>query len=162
VAAGIDQAETLQDAGCRALEEIGIHLGWTAGALWLPEAGGHLRCAHVWTADGFTCLEFERATRTARLERGCGLAGRAWASGEPVWVEDVLHETDEPRIVPAMRAGLHGAVAIPLVAGHQVRGVLELFCRGPRREDEDLLMRMGDLGRRLARHGAEPEGPQPR
>jgi hypothetical protein len=75
-----------------------------------------------------------------------------------VWVDDILHEPDEPRIVPALRAGLHGAVAIPIAASQEVRGVLELFCTGPRREDEDLLLRLGDLGRRLARHGAEPEG----
>jgi PAS domain S-box-containing protein len=162
VVAGLDHAETLQDAGCHALEAIGSHLGWTAGALWLLDAAGHLRCADVWTAEGFTCPEFERATRTARLDRGCGPAGRALATGEPVWVEDVLHEPDEPRIVPALRAGLHGAVAIPIAGGQEVRGVLELFCRGPRRVDEDLLLRMGDLGRRLARHGAETEGGQPR
>ena len=155
IAAGLEQAATLQDAGCHALEAIGSNLGWTAGTLWLRDGAGQLRCADVWTAEGFTCPEFDRATRSARLDRGCGVAGRAWASGEAVWVEDVLHEPDEPRIVPALRAGLHGAVAIPIVRGHEVRGVLELFSLGPRREDEDLLLRLGDLGRRLARHGPE-------
>jgi PAS domain S-box-containing protein len=159
---GLEEAETLQEAGCRALEAMGSHLGWSAGTLWLRDGAGQLRCADVWTADGFSCPEFEQASRSARLDRGCGLAGRAWASGEPVWVDDILHEPDEPRIVPALRAGLHGAVAIPITASQEVRGVLELFCTGPRREDEDLLLRLGDLGRRLARHGAEPEGPYPR
>jgi PAS domain S-box-containing protein len=162
VAEGLERAETLQEAGCRALEAIGTHLDWSAGTLWLRDGAGQLRCADVWTAEGFSCPEFDRATRSARLDRGCGLAGRAWASGEPVWVEDVLHEPDEPRIVPALRAGLHGAVAIPIATAQEVRGVLELFCTGPRREDEDLLLRLGDLGRRLARHGAEREGPEDR
>jgi hypothetical protein len=74
----------------------------------------------------------------------------------------VLHEPDEPRIVPALRAGLHGAVAIPIATAQEVRGVLELFCAGPRREDEDLALRLGDLGRRLGRHGAKrPEAARP-
>jgi PAS domain S-box-containing protein len=158
VAEGLRAAGTLQEAGCRALEAIGSHLGWSAGTLWLRDGSDHLRCADVWRAEGFACPEFDRATRSARLDRGCGLAGRAWATGEPVWVEDVLRETDEPRIVPALRAGLHGAVAIPIVAGHEVRGVLELFCSGPRREDEDLLLRLGDLGRRLGRHESADAG----
>jgi PAS domain S-box-containing protein len=162
VVAAVNEARTLQDAGCRALEAIGSNLGWTAGTMWLPDGAGQLRCADVWTADGFSFPEFDQATRSARLDRGCGLAGRAWANGEALWVEDVLREPDEPRIVPALRAGLHGAVAIPLVRGSDVRGVLELFCTGPRREDEDLLLRLGDLGRRLARHeAAGPEEPQP-
>jgi PAS domain S-box-containing protein len=154
---GMEEAETLQEAGCRALEAIGAHLDWCAGALWLRAGSGQLRCAEVWRADGFVAPEFDRATRAARLEPGCGLPGRAWATGEPVWVEDVLHEPDEPRIVPALRAGLHGAVAIPIATSREVRGVLELFCRGPRREDEDLLLRLGDLGRRLGRHGSDAD-----
>jgi PAS domain S-box-containing protein len=163
VAAAVEQAGTLQDAGCRALNAIGSTMGWSAGSLWLLDGAGQLRCADVWTAQGFSCPEFDRATRSARIDRGCGLPGRAWASGEALWVEDILHEPDEPRIVPALRAGLHGAIVIPIVSGPEVRGVLELFSTGPRREDEDLLLRLGDLGRRLARHGAAgPEGRQPR
>src|SRR5215472_3459147 len=127
VAAAVNEAGTLQEAGCRALEAIGSNLAWNAGTLWLLDGAGQLRCADVWTAEGFSCPEFDRATRSARLDRGCGPAGRAWASGEALWVEDVLHEPDEPRIVPALRAGLHGLVAIPLVQGTEVRGVLELF-----------------------------------
>jgi PAS domain S-box-containing protein len=162
VAAAVSEARTLQEAGCHALEAIGSNLGWSAGTLWLLDGAGQLRCADVWTAEGFSCPEFDRATRSARLDRGRGVAGRAWASGEALWVEDVLHLPDEPRIVPALRAGLHGAVAIPLVRGPEVRGVLELFSTGPRREEEDLLLRLGDLGRRLARYGLTgPEGPQP-
>jgi PAS domain S-box-containing protein len=158
VTEGLDESETLQEAGCRAIEAIGSHLGWSVGALWLRDGAGQLRCAHVWTAAGFACPEFDQATRSARLDRGCGLAGRAWASGEPVWVDDVLHEPDEPRILPALRAGLHGAVAVPIARGQEVRGVLELLCVGPRREDEDLLVRLGELGRRLARHGSTTDG----
>lgn len=166
VAAAVDEAGTLQEAGRRALAALGSNLGWSAGTLWLPDGAGQLRCADVWTAEDFSCPEFDRATRSARLDRGSGLAGRVWESGEALWVEDVLHEPDEPRILPALRAGLHGVVAIPLVRGPEVRGVLELFGIGPRRQDEDLLLRLGDLGRRLARHeaaeAAEPEGGQPR
>jgi len=158
----IEETETLQEAGCRALAAIGSHLGWSVGALWLRDGAGHLRCADVWRDEGVACPDFERATRSTRLDPGCGLAGRAWTSGELVWVEDVLHEPDEPRIVPALRAGLHGAVAIPIATAQEVRGVLELFCAGPRREDEDLALRLGDLGRRLGRHGAKrPEAARP-
>ena len=152
----LGSARTLQQAGCHALEAVGRHLGWSAGSLWLQDGAGQLRCAHTWRADGFACPELERASRGARLGPGAGLPGRAWASGEPVWVEDVLHEADEPRIVPALRAGLHGAVAIPITRGAEVSGVLELFSAGPRRADDDLLLRLADIGRQVgARAGAD-------
>jgi PAS domain S-box-containing protein len=156
IAGSLPATATLQDAGCRALAAIGVSLDWSAGVLWLRDGAGLLRCADVWKADGFDCPEFERANRTARLARGAGLPGRAWACGEAVWVEDVLHEPDDPRILPALRAGLHGAVAIPIAAGEEVRGVLELYATGPRREDEDLLLHLGDLGRRVGRHAPDP------
>jgi PAS domain S-box-containing protein len=156
---GLELAGALEDAGLRALEAIGRHLDWSAGALWLVD-GGILRCAHVWKAEGVECAEFERATRAASLARGAGLPGRAWESAEALWVEDVLHEPEEARIVPALRAGLHCAVAIPIVAGLEVRGVLELLAAGPRCEDEDLLLRLGDIGRRVGRRAGAAEPAQ--
>jgi PAS domain S-box-containing protein len=153
---GLERAGTLEEAGLRALEAIGRHLDWSAGVLWLVDGSpAMLRCAHVWKAEGVDCAEFERATRAARLARGAGLPGRAWESAEALWVEDVLHEPEEARIVPALRAGLHSAVAVPIVARQEVLGVLELLAAGPRCEDEDLLLRLGDIGRRVGR-GAGP------
>ncbi|HEY4027621.1 MAG TPA: protein kinase [Candidatus Dormibacteraeota bacterium] len=158
LAEGLQAAGTLKDAGLRALEAIGQHLGWSVGVLWLVDGSPDtLHCAHVWKHEGVECPEFERATHAAHLERGVGLPGRAWESAEVLWVEDVLHESEEARIVPALRAGLHGAVAIPIVRGAQVRGVLELLAEGSRSEDEDLLLRLADIGRRVGRHAGAAE-----
>ncbi|HSR22773.1 MAG TPA: PAS domain S-box protein, partial [Candidatus Eisenbacteria bacterium] len=145
-------SSTLEEAGGLALVVIGDHLAWSVGALWLPDGEqARLRCAGVWKADGVVCQEFESLTRDVRLASGQALPGRAWAAGEAMWSEDVLDEADEPRIVPALRAGLHASVAIPIVAGEDVRGVLELFAAGARKEDEELLLRLGDMGRLVGR-----------
>lgn len=145
-------ASTLEEAGGLALVVIGDHLAWSVGALWLPDGEqARLRCAGVWKADGVVCPEFESLTREVRLASGQALPGRAWAAGEAMWSVDVLHEADEPRIVPALRAGLHASVAIPIVTGEEVRGVLELFAPGARKEDEELLLRLGDIGRLVGR-----------
>jgi PAS domain S-box-containing protein len=153
VAEGLRGARTLEEAGRRAVEAVGGHLAWSVGVLWLADGGaGALRCVYVWKAAGVQCGEFERATLAARPGRGEGLPGRVWETGDAVWVEDVLHEPPEPRTVPALRAGLHGAVAVPITSGERVRGVLELFAAGARHEDEDLLLRLCDIGRRVGRH----------
>ena len=77
------------------------------------------------------------------------MVGRVWTSGDAAWIEDVLNETDEPRIVPALRSGLRTAVEVPIMAGGRVYGVLEYFGTGIRREDEHMLLRLYDLGRKL-------------
>ena len=141
----------LVEAGYRILEALGANLGWSVGVLWLPDEGGErLRCAHLWH-DGTGRPDFERATAETALHRGEGLAGRAWESGEAVWVEDVLHEAGEPRALAAVRGGLRGALAVPIQGGGEVRGVLEFFAPLPRPEEEDLLLRLYDVARRIGR-----------
>ena len=142
----------LADAGPGILEALCTNLDWALGVLWLPdEDGQHLRCAHFWGGGSERHADLERATREAVVDRGCGLAGRAWESGEAIWVEDVLHEPNEPRALAAVRGGFHGAVAVPLHAGGDVRAVLELFATGTRPEEEDLLLRLYDIARRIGR-----------
>jgi PAS domain S-box-containing protein len=141
----------LAEAGYRILESLGANLGWSVGVLWMPdESGERLRCAHLWH-EGASRPDFERATGETALVRGQGLAGRAWESGEAIWVEDVLHEAGEPRALEAVRGGLRGAIAVPVHSGGEVRAVLEFFAPRPRPEEEELLLRLYDVARRIGR-----------
>ena len=66
-----------------------------------------------------------------RLKRGQGLAGRVWASGEPLVIDD--YDTWPGRI-PGSPLGLHHGVAgIPLKSDDQVLGVMILRYREPGR-----------------------------
>ena len=55
------------------------------------------------------------------------------------------------RALPALRAGLHCAVVFPVLESGEVSGVVELLAADVRQEDDDLLMRFFDIGRRLGR-----------
>jgi signal transduction histidine kinase/DNA-binding response OmpR family regulator/HPt (histidine-containing phosphotransfer) domain-containing protein len=58
----------------------------------------------------------------ATLARGAGLAGRVWATGEPILVDD--YDTWEGRS-PAVEAGVLGAVmGVPMKSGSRVIGVI--------------------------------------
>jgi PAS domain S-box-containing protein len=80
-----------------------------------------------------------------RIRRGEGLAGRVWASGEPLAVDD-YHAWSGRR--PEF-GFIHGAVAIPLRSGEDIVGVIGLVhveegpTFGP--EEIDLLSRFGRL-----------------
>src|SRR3712207_7507816 len=85
------EAATLDTAAPGLLEAIGTGLGWSWGAMWcLDPAADTLVCRATWHAPGISAPEFESASRRLRLPLGFGLPGRVWATGEPVWLADVL------------------------------------------------------------------------
>jgi GAF domain-containing protein len=121
------------------------------GALWEVEDRDTLRCVEVWSAPGTNSREFLEATRHTRFRKGQGLPGRAWATGDAVLLGDLLHESEEPRALAAMRGGLRSALALSVQAEWSAEAVLEFYSRDLRRQDEELLLRLTDLGRRIGR-----------
>jgi PAS domain S-box-containing protein len=151
VAIALEASSKLEEGGPGIVEAIGTKLGWKVGALWLVETPAEvLRCKHFWKADAFQCPEFERATMEAAFTSGTDLPGRVWASADPLWVTDVLSE-ELPRTLAALRGGLHCAVAVPVLQAGEVSGVLEFLSSEVQAEDEELLARLSDIGRRFGR-----------
>jgi PAS domain S-box-containing protein len=155
VARAIEEAGTLQAAASRVLESIGGQMGWSAGVLWLIDSGGQaLQFQRFWHAEGIDSDRFEEAVRAAGFKRGEGVPGKAWASGEPVWFEDLMSGEDSPRVIAALRASLRTAVALPIQQAGVVFGVVELFASAARREDPFVLNSLYDLGRKIASRSA--------
>ena len=144
-------AKTGLDAALpRVFQAVGTSMDWSTGAYWRPEAD-RLVCRLFWKAEGFECPDFEQATLDAKFWPGVGLAGRVWVTGEPIWVPDVLDEPTMTRALLALRAGLHCAIVFPVLRSGEVAGAVELLAREIRKQDDELLMRFFDVGRRLGR-----------
>ena len=91
-------ATTIDEAAPRILEAICDALGWEHGALWtIDHEAGALRCAEIWNSPLVQFPEFDAASRRVTFTRGNGLPGRVWASGEPAWIPDVVHDSNFPR-----------------------------------------------------------------
>ena len=150
VAEALEASSKLDDGGPRILDAIGATLGWKVGALWQADSSGGLRARHFWKAPEFQCREFEQITMKAAFSRDMDIPGRVLASGDTVWVPDVLDE-ELPRTLAAVRAGLHCAVAVPILQAGEVTGVLEYFSNEVQQEDPELLSRLYDIGRRIGR-----------
>lgn len=98
-----------------------------------------IRVTEVWVpsaADGTLVLkegiygklaEFERVARETRFGYGEGLPGKAWASGKPIVLKDLVGSYFK-RGAAAEAAGLTCAVAIPVFQGDRLTAVLVLFC----------------------------------
>ena len=133
--------------------------GWESGRYFhLDAAAGLMRLRESWTAD--TGLRrHEEASRKLAFSPGEGLVGKAWASGEPLWVADV---SKDPRVVNralARAAGLLGVLVYPVAFEGEIAGVLSLSSRKPREPDARLLRAMqvisSQLGQFLKRKEAE-------
>lgn len=140
----------LEEAVPRLLEAIGAGLGWELGSLWMVDRGaGLLRCEEAWHAPAVPAAGFEAASRATSLPRGRGLPGRVWESGEPLWIPDVLEETNFPRFESAAREGLHGAFVFPIRNEGRILGVIEFFSRRVLPPDADLLQTVATMGNQI-------------
>jgi PAS domain S-box-containing protein len=157
----LSEAPDVREGTSGVLRAVCENLGWDVGFFWtVNEGGDRLVCRASWHRPGEAVDEFETASCGRTFERGEGLPGRVWASGEPAWVLDVLHDANFPRLAFAAQYGLHSAFACPVV-GDQTLGVIEFFTKRIREADADLVETMGtvagSVGQFIERKAAEDE-----
>src|SRR5204863_5319860 len=113
------------------------------------ETAGVLRLVTLWHDPTTRLGEFVELCREMEFRPGVGLPGRVWQSGEPAWIPDVVKDSNFPRAQAASRAGLHSAVAFPVLMGEEILGVLEFFSPKIREPDEDLLTMVRAIGSQI-------------
>lgn len=149
-----DAGKPLADTLTEALEFLGEADEWDCAVAWLPE-GDALVAGAFWSRESIDAAKFRERIGTLRFTRGHGIPGRAWASDEVLWISDLLDESSALRVEAAARAGLHGAVAMPLRDGARFVGVLELLTRAVRPMSEQrkraLVRASSALGRLIER-----------
>jgi signal transduction histidine kinase/integral membrane sensor domain MASE1/CheY-like chemotaxis protein len=142
----LSQEQDLKTAGGRILQTVSERLEWDVGILWrADDKTDTLEYVQSSQASGITD-GFVSDSRAQRFQRGVGLPGRVWATGQPAWIYDVVVDPNFPRAPAAKRQGLHGAFAFPISPGAKVLGVMEFFSREPRRPDPSLLTLMTAAG----------------
>lgn len=161
-ARALAESASLTEAAPRLLQAICEELNWDYGGMWhLDPDAGVLRCVDTWHLPTVALPEFEAVSRRTTFARGIGLPGRVLASGEPAWIPDVVADTSFPRATIASREGLHAALALPILTGGRVGGVMEFFSREIREPDSRLLRMFtavgAQIGQFLERKRAEEE-----
>lgn len=135
------------------LRLVCLHLGWEVGEYWDSDADqASLRYAAGWHHPDLDGAAFEAAARLLLLWRGEGLAGQVWASRQPAWSEDVLHEPGFLRGDAAVQAGLTSGLAFPIISGEVSPGVLIFFSRERRPPEADLLAALAAAGAQLGQY----------
>jgi len=120
---------------------------WDCGRYFqLDEAAGVMRCEESWSVGAGPLARFAESSRGRAFERGIGLVGHVWQTGEPLWISDV---TDDSRVLRSPRvreAGGHGACLFPVTLDNKVTGVLSISSIRVREPDERLLETMRVIG----------------
>ncbi|MET0645442.1 MAG: GAF domain-containing protein [Pyrinomonadaceae bacterium] len=163
VTRALAESDDFKAAVPRILRAVCEALGWELGLVWALDRGEDvLRFVDAWSPEGSDVGEFVRVSRGRTFERGeAGLPGRVWGRGEPLWVEDLPADSTFPRAALAGRAGLHAALAFPVLMQGETIAVLEFFSRELRPPDEALLAMMthvgSQIGQVIERQRAESE-----
>jgi PAS domain S-box-containing protein len=159
----IAEADTLSEAIRGIIGVMCEQLGWVCGAHWSIQPDGQtLKRAETGTSGDPAIGAFLDATRgMVYAPAQSGLVRRVLATGASVWIADVAREKEYLRAQSAAAAGLHGAFALPVLIGSQVRGVIEFYSRDVAQVD-DWLLQLGtsvgnQIGQLMARRRAEAE-----
>jgi PAS domain S-box-containing protein len=146
VTQALAESRTLLMAAPKILQAICITLKWDLGALWLfDEQASALRCQVLWGRDGAPYGDLARASEECLLPSGKPVAGRVYASSEPLWIADVAIESDITRARLAAEAGLHTVCALPILDSGNPIGVMEFFSARTLPADREMLETLSDL-----------------
>lgn len=142
---------TLAEATPKILRAICETLGWVWGALWIVDGEANvLRCQEVWDDPSAKMSQFETASRELTFAPSVGLPGCVWADERPIWMADVLQDERFFRGPITAKLNLHGALAVPILSGSSVVGVMEFFSKLIREPDSELLAMMATVSSQIA------------
>ncbi len=137
------EAETSEEAMPQLLQTVCEHLDFVCGARWLYDGKDLvLRCQETWGVDEAPVQGFIAQIKPASVALDSDLPGfvrRAYTSGEAVWIEDAASDRNFTRRDWTAQAGLHCALAFPILVGSDMMGVMEFFGNEVRERDERLL-----------------------
>lgn len=121
----VTKANSVEEALKSVLERVRASYGWSYGSYW--QLDKKVNALRFYVESGSVNDDFRRVTREATFAEGVGLSGRAWASRDVVFTEDIGRMTDCVRAPIAQRAGVKSGVCLPILIKGNVEGTLDFF-----------------------------------
>jgi PAS domain S-box-containing protein len=114
-------------------------LEWDLGVFWEADAQGHgLRCTSAYASSADPGEEVNPSGEQCLTAPEAGFLARAQATRQPVWSHDPARGLPDPWQALAARRELRTAVAVPVLFGEELLGILMLFSRQSRRVEQEL------------------------
>ena len=147
-----NQATNITEAMQFAVERVCEFTGWPLGHACLTSGDQkQLLSSNIWSsASEARFRAFREASETSEFATGAGLPGKVFASARPIWVRDVMNDSNFIRQLVAQHAGIKSAFAFPVLSGNDVVAVLEFFADVESEPDDAILELMAHVGTQLA------------
>jgi len=145
--------DSFEDALQQVLVMFCETISWPVGHVYLMnDKGTELRPSSIWyLPESHRFADFRDLTEQTSFALGEGLPGRAAESGKPVWVQDLMADSNFPRNKLAERLGVISGFGLPIVVSGKTIAVMEMFVdREAGLEDSNLLLAR-NVGDQLAR-----------
>ena len=136
-----------------AVDRLCAYTSWPVGHVYLAVAPDTARWAPttIWHLDTpERLIAFQQATQTVEFAASEGLIGRVGALAKPEWGVELATDPAFHRHA-ALEAGLKAGVAVPILVGSEVAGVLEFYTYTPLAPNPPLLEAMTQIGTQLGR-----------
>ncbi|BAY08505.1 GAF domain-containing protein [Calothrix sp. NIES-2098] len=144
------ESNSISEATSQILQAICESLGWDVSEIWMVNQQANvLDFLDLWHSDSLDMHEFKKLSQEITFAPGIGLPGRVWASGEPVWLIDVVSDMNFLRNQIAQQAGLHGAFGFPIRSEHKILGAIACFSHQIQQYDADLVKIMNSIGEQV-------------
>ena len=144
------ESATITEASSKILQAICTALEWALGEIWIFDSQDRvLKCSEIWHIPSIEISEFVKITRQTTFSPGIGLPGRVLSTAQPVWIEDVVHDSNFQRAEIASKVGLHGVFCFPILSGTEVLGAISFFSHEIRHPDKELLDMMTAIGSQI-------------
>jgi PAS domain S-box-containing protein len=155
------ESETISDARLRILRSLCELLDCDFGRSWtFDHWSEELIAAESWNNVSGQCETEEGSHLPLRIEKGRGLAGQAWITGEPCWTSDIAADVDAGDAAAAVETGLRSGLAFPISLRSETLGVMELFRREAFELDEELLGVIRNIGNQIGQFSARKHAEQ--
>jgi PAS domain S-box-containing protein len=150
VTLALSESRTLSEATPKILRAVCESMNWTFGAIWRVDViAGVLRCIDIWHSPDEEFVDFISLTRKIAMPPGMGFPGRIWANNEPLWISNIVEDSNFPRTPAALKDGLRAAFGFPIRFQNEVIGVLEFFSKQIQLPDNELLSMLNGLGMQI-------------
>ena len=144
-------AHGLDEVAAPLLENVATTLGLDVGGLWTMDRDtGQLGLVAQWHRASRRLRAFQIASESTTFEPGTGLPGRVVASGQPLWIDDVVIDPAFPRASAGKASVLHAGFAVPLAVHDDIVGVLEFFTTEVLAPDPDVLAAVSAIADQVA------------
>lgn len=141
------ESTMISEAIPKILQAICDNLDWEFGEFWIMDNNANvLHLVEIWHKPSVNVPEFDAMNRQIDISPGIGLLGSVVAGKKPVWIDNVVCDTNFHRAQIAAQNNLHGALGFPIIVENEMLGVFVFLRPKIQSADDNQLMILDSVG----------------